>query len=142
MRLLKDFVPAILVLALTAAAPTMADVVAVVSAKSPVTTLSKNQITDIFLGKSARFPDGRPALPVDQIEGTAVRDEFYASFTGKTAAQLKAYWSKIIFTGRGQPPKAVSNSGAVKRLLAQNPGAIGYIEREALDASVRVVDSP
>jgi ABC-type phosphate transport system substrate-binding protein len=119
----------------------MADVVAVVSSNSAITTLSKNQISDIFLGRSARFPDGRPAVPLDQAEGTALRDEFYANFTGKTAAQMKAYWSKILFTGRGQPPKAVSDNGQVKQWLATNPSAIGYIARSAVDSSVKVLNS-
>lgn len=118
----------------------MADVVAVVSSNSAVTTLSKKQISDIFLGKSARFPDGHPAIPLDQAEGTAVRDEFYASFTGKSAAQIKAHWSKILFTGRGQPPKVASNSDQIKQLLARSPSAIGYIERSAVDSSVRVLN--
>jgi ABC-type phosphate transport system substrate-binding protein len=116
-----------------------ADVVAVVSSKSPITTLSKNQVADIFLGKTARFPDGSQALPIDQAEGAHARDEFYAKFTGKSAAQLKAHWSKIIFTGRGQPPREVANSIETKKMLAQNPNAIGYIEPSMVDSSVRIV---
>lgn len=138
MRLPRDIVPGILVLAL-AAMPTMADVVAVVSSKSAVTTLSRTQITDIFLGKTAHFPDGSLAVPIDQTEGEAVRDEFYSNFTGKSVAQIKAYWSKIIFTGRGQPPKAAANSLAVKKLIDGNPAAIGYIDAKLLDDTVRVV---
>ena len=116
-----------------------ADVVAVVSPKSPVTTLSKNQLADIFLGKTARFPDGRPVVPIDQAEGTATRDEFYTQFTGKSAAQIKAHWSKIIFTGRGQPPRAAANGREIMTLLAGNPNAIGYIERNIADNTVTVL---
>jgi ABC-type phosphate transport system substrate-binding protein len=104
-----------------------------------VTTLSKNQVVDIFLGKTSRFPDGSPAVPIDQVEASAARDEFYASFVGKSPAQLKAYWSKIIFTGRGQPPKEVSSSAEVKKLIAGNPNAIGYIEQNMVDGSVKVL---
>jgi ABC-type phosphate transport system substrate-binding protein len=141
MRLPKDIVPTILALSLTAT-PVMADVVAVVSSKSAVTTLSKSQVIDIFLAKSVRFPDGSPAVPIDQIEGAAARDAFYANFSGKSAAQMKAYWSKIIFTGRGQPPKSVSNGDEIKKLLIQNPSAIGYIERSLVDDSVRILAQP
>ena len=116
-----------------------ADVVAVVSSTSPVTTLSKNQLADIFLGKTARFPDGRQVVPIDQAEGTAARDEFYTQFTGKSAAQIKAHWSKIIFTGRGQPPRAAANGSEIKALLAGNPNAIGYIERNIADNTVTVL---
>jgi ABC-type phosphate transport system substrate-binding protein len=122
-----------------ASAPATADVVAVVSAKSTVTSLSKAQVADLFLGRTSRFPNGVQAVPIDQADGSAARDEFYAKLVGKTGAQLKAYWSKIIFTGRGQPPPAVSNSVEVKKRLIGNPAAIGYIEQDLVDASVRVV---
>ena len=97
---------------------------------------------DIFLGKASRFPDGNQAVAIDQNEGVAARDEFYTLFANKTAAQLKAYWSKIIFTGRGQPPREVSSSIEVRKFIAANPGAIGYIERNLVDESVIVVRSP
>jgi ABC-type phosphate transport system substrate-binding protein len=116
-----------------------AEVVAVVSAKSTVTALSKNQVADIFLGKTARFPNGSPAVPIDQAEASAVREAFYLQITGKSPAQMKAHWSKIIFTGRGKPPRAVANNIEARKLIAANPQAIGYIERASVDASVKVL---
>jgi ABC-type phosphate transport system substrate-binding protein len=117
----------------------MADVVVVVSARSPITALSKNQLIDIFLGKVSRYPDGTEAMPVDQVEGSGSRDEFYAKTADKSAAQIKAYWSKIIFTGRGQPPPTVSNSVEMKKWIQKNPAAIGYIDRALVDDTVRVL---
>jgi len=116
-----------------------ADVVVVVSARNPVTALSRNQIADIFLGKTGSFPYGSHAVPIDQAEGAGARDAFYATFTGKSAAQVKAYWSKIIFTGRGQPPRQVANGAEAKKLIAENPNAIGYIEPDLVDGSVKVL---
>lgn len=130
-----------LVLALGSGAA-QADVVAVVSAKNPLVSLSKNQVVDIFLGKSSRFPDGGRAVPVDQAEGASARDEFYLQFAGKSPAQIKAHWSKIIFTGRGQPPRELQDGIEVRRLVAENPHAIGYIERELVDGEVKVLLAP
>jgi ABC-type phosphate transport system substrate-binding protein len=117
----------------------LADVVAVVSARSPVTALSKNQIADIFLGRASRFPGGEQAVPIDQPEDSAARDEFYARIAGKAPAQVKAHWAKIIFTGRGHPPEEVSNGAELKKLLARNPLAIGYLERSLVDGSVKAL---
>jgi hypothetical protein len=116
-----------------------ADVVAVVSANSPIIALDKSQVADLFLGKTNRFPNGIQAIPIDQAEGLAVRDEFYDKVLGRTAAQMKAYWSKIIFTGRGQPPASVSNGSEMKKRISENPAAIGYIDRSLVDNSVRIV---
>ena len=119
-----------------------ADVVAVVSSRSSVTALSANQVADIFLGKANRFPDGSQAVPIDQAEGSVARDAFYLKVTGKSAAQMKAHWSKIIFTGRGQPPKEVANSVEAKKRITDDPRAIGYIEEDLVDGSVRVLLPP
>jgi ABC-type phosphate transport system substrate-binding protein len=119
-----------------------ADVVAVVSAKNPVAALSKSQVIDIFLGKIDRFPDGSPAIPIDQQEGSPARDEFYATFAGISAAQLRSHWAKIIFTGRGQPPRTVATLAELRKLLAANPQAIAYVERSAVDDSMKVVVRP
>jgi len=125
-----------------AVGPARADVVAVVSSTSPITVLSKAQVTDIFLGKVSRFPNGTQAIPLDQADGSPARDEFYAKYAGKSPAQVKSLWAKIIFTGRGQPPKAVSNDIDIKRQIAGDPRIIGYIERSALDSSVKVLLQP
>ena len=116
-----------------------AEVVAVVAASNPVSTLSRSQIADIFLGKMIRFPDGRQVVPVDQVENSAAREAFYLKFADKSPAQIKAFWSRIIFTGRGQPPPEVSNGVEVKKFIARHPDAIGYIEQKLVDDSVKVV---
>ncbi|MGL5985396.1 MAG: phosphate ABC transporter substrate-binding protein [Burkholderiales bacterium] len=116
-----------------------ADVVVVVSAKSPVGNLTAEQVSQLFLGKTSTFPGGAQAMPIDQAEGQPPRDEFYTKITGKSAAQVKAYWSKIIFTGKGQPPRELPNTAEVKKMVSANPNTIGYIEKSAVDSSVKVV---
>lgn len=115
------------------------DVVAVVSSKSPVAALNAAQVADIFLGKTNRFPDGTLAVPVDLPEESPARERFYAEYAGKSPAQVKAHWSKIIFTGRGQPPKQVANGAEAKKFLAENPNAIAYVDSKLVDNSLRVL---
>lgn len=137
-RLLYAFA-VLLLLAAHNAGARAEDVVAVVSARSAITALSPTQVADIFLGRSTRFPDGTHAVPIDQNEDSPVRERFYAQFTGKSAAQVKAHWSKIIFTGRGQPPRQASSGAELKKMVADNPQAIGYIDPKLVDSSVRVL---
>ena len=114
-----------------------ADVVVIVSAKSPIKQLSADQASDLFLGKTAEFPNGVKATPLDQSEGSAVRDNFYLKNSGKAPAQMKAHWARMLFTGRGQPPVESGDNDTIKKLVAANPGLIGYIDKDALDSSVR-----
>ena len=119
-----------------------AEVVVIVSANAPVATLSAAQVSDIFLGKTASFPGGGAAIPIDQADGSEIRQEFYARVTRKSPQLLKAYWSKLIFTGQGEPPREVMDRRAIRKLVAGNPSFIGYIESDAVDASVKIVLTP
>ncbi len=126
----------------TVATGARADVVVVVSARSSVKSLSAEQVTKIFLGKTVSFPNGKSASPIDQPEGSAVRDEFYAKVAHKSPSQLTAYWAKIIFTGDGRPPKLLADDAAVRKAIAGNTSAIGYIDKSAVNRSVRVILEP
>ena len=128
-----------LVFALLAGAAAAAELVVVVSAHSPITVLRAEQVADIFLSEATRFPDGGEVVALDLPIGSPQRDDFYLKIANRTPALMKAYWTKKIFTGRGQPPRELPNSQAVRKLVADNPTLIGYIERSALDASVRPV---
>ena len=95
--------------------------------------ISKDQIADLYLGRSGGL------TPIDQTAGSAIYVQFYKQATGRDVAQVKAIWSRILFTGRGLPPKQLPDSAAVKQAIAANPNAVGYIEKSAVDASVKVV---
>lgn len=127
---------------LTATSVAQAGVVVVMSSKSDVSSLSKAQVAQIFMAKTDALPNGRVAKPVDQAEGSAVRNEFYDKVADKSAAQMKAYWSQLTFTGKAQPPRKVSGDAAVKAALGDNPAAVGYISDGAVDGSVKVVFKP
>ena len=116
-----------------------AEVVTVVSSQNSTTTLSRSEVSNIFLGKINRFPNGQPAVPIDQPESSEPRNEFYRDVSNKQPADIKAYWSRMIFTGRGQPPMVVDGDEQVKKALAERPDGIGYIDRAAVDDSVKVL---
>ena len=101
--------------------------------------MSADDVSALFLGKSDQLPGVGVALLLDQAESNAVRDAFYSKVTGKSAAQVKAAWSRLVFSGKATPPKEVANSAEVKKLVATNANAIGYIEKSAVDGTVKVL---
>lgn len=108
-----------------------ADIVAI--GNPSAAAMTKDQIADVFLGKS------QSAVPIDQVESAPIRAEFYKKATGRDPAQIKALWSRLVFSGKAQPPKEVADSSAVKKAVAADPKAIGYIEKSAVDGSVKVL---
>lgn len=117
-----------------------AGAVVVVSVKSPVSALTKEQSSEIFMGKATSFPSGGgAAIPLDQPESSPLREEFYTKVAGKSASQAKSYWSKLSFTGKGTPPKEGKSNDDIKKQVADNPNLVGYIEKSAVDSSVKVL---
>ncbi|MFZ5842040.1 MAG: phosphate ABC transporter substrate-binding protein [Pseudomonadota bacterium] len=126
-------------LLLTLSGGVFAEVAVVVHPSAGFDSLSEDDISRLFLGKAKSFPNGESAVPINQNEGEASRDKFNDAVVKKNASQLKAYWSQLVFTGKGTPPKDVGGSADVKKLVAANPNMIGYIDSGAVDGSVKVV---
>lgn len=129
-------------LALSASGATSADVVTVVSTQSTVASLTVDQVSSLFLGKSGTSPDGERLVPINLPEGAPARDEFQTRVIGKSSTQIKAYWSMMIFSGKGRPPLELPDNVAVRKYVATHPGTIGYLDRDAVDSSVRIVTLP
>jgi ABC-type phosphate transport system substrate-binding protein len=122
-----------------ASSKSSAEISVIVSSNNPNESIDQNTVSKIFLGKAKSFPDGSQAVPIDQDDGAAARVAFNSTVLGKSASQLKSYWSRLIFTGKGTPPKQSGNDATVKELVANNPNIIGYVDSSAVDASVKVV---
>ncbi len=118
-----------------------AGAVVVVGASSPIGPASRSDIVKVFLGKKKALP-GSTALPIDQDHGNGARMDFYKNTVKKTEAQLKSYWSRLIFTGKGQAPQVVGNDGDIKSMVATNPNLLGYIDEASVDNTVKVIYKP
>jgi ABC-type phosphate transport system substrate-binding protein len=116
-----------------------AQIAVVVGAKSAVTGMSKEQTAALFLGKSSQLPGAGTPVLVDQSETSELRKNFYSKVADKTPAQVKAIWARLVFSGKSSPPKEVVTSIEVKKIVASNPDAVGYIEKSAVDSSVKVL---
>jgi ABC-type phosphate transport system substrate-binding protein len=120
-----------LALALCGAAAQAADLVVI--ANLAVAGLTKDQVADLYLGKNQSYN------PVDLAEASPLYAEFYKKATGRDVAQVKSTWSRIVFSGKGQAPKQLPDSAAVKKAVAADPKGVGYIEKSAVDGTVKTV---
>lgn len=126
---------------LTATAlPAFAEIAVIVNPGNS-SNLDTESINRIFLGKTKSFPNGQSVTPVNQKENSSVRNEFDNKVLEKSPSQMKAYWSKLIFTGKGTPPEEVGDDAAMKAKVASDASAIGYIDASAVDATVKVVQT-
>jgi len=113
--------------------------VAVVVNSSNADMIDDNDIARIFMGKMKAFPSGGSIEPINYVSGSAIRSEFEEKVLNKSSSQMKAYWSKLIFSGRGKPPTELNSDADILKHISANAGAIGYVDAASVDESVKVL---
>lgn len=139
MRMLRIFTLAALTAsALLAASAAMADIVLVTALNGPITQVSREEAEQLYLGRLSALRDGTPVRLLDLPAGE-IRDHFYARLLGKNSIQTRAYWSRMVFTGRARPPREVADEAELRALMVRDANLIGYIAEEQLTPDLRVL---
>jgi ABC-type phosphate transport system substrate-binding protein len=114
-----------------------ADFVVIVN-KANTVVVDKTMIAKIYQGELKTWPDGTPAAPIDLPEENPSRAAFSNDVVGKTVANLRALWARMIFSGKALPPKVVAGDDDVKKAVNAAKGGVGYIKASAVDDTVKV----
>ncbi|HRH78638.1 MAG TPA: phosphate ABC transporter substrate-binding protein [Cellvibrionaceae bacterium] len=128
----------VLLLSLIVSLDALADV-AVIVHPSNKNTFALEDIESIFMVKKSTFSDGSKASPFYLSGEEATRTLFNEKALGKSSSQLKAYWSKLVFTGKGTPPPELPSSTEAVAKVAADPTAVAYVDIKAVTSAVKVV---
>jgi ABC-type phosphate transport system substrate-binding protein len=110
----------------------------VVHPSNPADALPREQVSNLFLKKVTRWPGGQPVVPVE-VGAERVREPFSDAVHRKSLGAVKAYWNKLVFTGREVPPVEKSSDDEVIAFVRQNPGAVGVVSAAGAAAGVKVL---
>ena len=111
----------------------------VVNRTNPVTSVTQNQLSGLFLKKMA-WPSGQPVQPVDLAEDSPVRRTFTDTVHGRPVSAIKAYWQQKVFSGRDVQPPEESSDSAVIAFVRANPSAIGYVAEGMAVGDLKVLE--
>lgn len=138
MRIFLQLLLAFGALSLAEAVPAQTLVV-IVHPSVGVQHLSRREALDIFMGRYRSFPSGASALPIDLDVSSEERRQFYILLAHKEPADMSSYWARLTFSGKISPPFSVSTAHMAVDIVANNPNAIAYVDRSAVDSRVRIV---
>jgi ABC-type phosphate transport system substrate-binding protein len=102
----------------------------VVHPSNPLESITRAELSAIYMKRMRSWRDGREIVPVDQPASSPVRERFSRAIHGKTVAYVTRYWQRLIFSGRGIPPRQLQNDAAVLELVKHSRDAIGYVARD------------
>jgi len=100
--------------------------------------LDRRDVERIYLKMRRFWRDGAPILPLNLEADSPLRAAFVGRVLSMDSTRLAAYWNERYFDGVF-PPTVVSSPAGVKRYVANDARAIGYVDARDVDESVRVV---
>ena len=121
-------------------ASAQSDYVIIVHSDNPIASLSKEDVSRLFLKKKTRWDDDLVVDPVDLDDGSTVREGFSQDIHGRSVGSIKNYWQRQIFSGRAIPPPELANDSDVIAHVEGHRGAIGYVARGNLGSGVKIVE--
>lgn len=113
-----------------------AELALVVSESSQVSSLSRADVVNIFMGRYRRMPSGATALPAELVP---IKERFYRALVNKDLAEINSYWARLVFSGQATPPVQFENEQELIEYVRANPGALGVMEHDAVPADLKVV---
>ena len=114
------------------------NLVVIVSKNSNLNSISKKELSKIFLSKTKKLPNGNKSFLIE-IDDIQIRTKFYQEICNKNTNQLRKYWTKMIFTGRGQPPKKIKSINKIIEYVNKNKNAMSYIPLKYLNNTVKII---
>lgn len=115
-----------------------AEIAVIVASDSSISDTDANALERLFLGKESSI-NGNKATPLNQDNKAAVTEAFNKEVLKKSSSQAKAYWSKLVFTGKGTPPKEVDGDAAMIAAVSSDSSAVGYVDASAVTEAVKII---
>jgi len=123
---------------LTGPEASAADVIIICNKDVSESSLSKSDLKNIFLGKKRAWDNGYKVTFVTLKTGDAHK-YFCRNYLNKSTAQFMSHWKKMMFTGKGQMPKAFEKEQEVINFVAKTDGAISYVSANITSAQIKVL---
>lgn len=114
-----------------------AEIIAIGGSEAPE-SIDRASLTKIFMGKKKRWGGGAKVQAVTLKRGAEL-DIFLKRFLGKSNSEFTTYWKRMIFTGRGKPPKSFRSQEELVDFIKEHPGAVGFIDSETPHEGIKVI---
>lgn len=116
-----------------------AEMVVIVNPSNAITNLNALNIRDIYLFKKVTWNDGTKIVPINLPVRDPLHKEFSDRLLGRSLPEMENYYVLHALSGLGQPPIILTTPDAVKDMVSRIEGAIGYIDSQGVDNSVKVI---
>jgi hypothetical protein len=135
----KKIIIPLLFLVMGAVHSAQAEMVVIVNKENPATSITRIDLSLIYLGMKKLYDTGDMIMPVDLNSGKPTRQEFFTKILRKDEESYRLYWIRMIFSGKGQPPLAFKTEEEAVRFVTANRGAIAFVDSKHIPGDVKTL---
>lgn len=130
-----------LTLLLSVSVMAASDIVVIVNAKNPVTSIKNSELEDYFMKRTRNWGNGDTVRFFDYRDENANRKVFLKKFVQKTSREVELYWiGEKIYTGNIAPIQITSDS-MMTSMVSRFPGGIGYVSSKyKIPKTVKIIE--
>lgn len=129
----------LLVVALSAFAPAAPEISIIVNKENTITKLTAGEVKLYWLRKiKKRWPDmNKNIKPVDRKSSCSEQEAFYSKVLGMSASDVETYFTQKQYESAEKPQDKFTSDAAVIDFVADEAGAIGFVNTASLTADAK-----
>jgi hypothetical protein len=121
------------------AEPASVELAVIVAPGSPLSNISMADLQRVFLSEAVSAPDGQRLVAINHPPRTPDRVGFDRVVLGREPDEVGRYWIDQRIRGAAGPPRSVDNVAMLRRVIANLPGAIGYLRPALVSSEIKAV---
>jgi hypothetical protein len=102
-------------------------------------SMKQSELKAIMMGEKQRWKNGKRIIIALMKTNTALGKATSTKIYDMSGDELNKYWLSLVFQGKAQAPVFFTSVADLQNFVAQNPGAIGIIDKPVAGTEVRSV---
>jgi hypothetical protein len=98
-----------------------------------------SELKAVFMGERQRWKNGNRIVIALMRTNTPAGKATSAKIYDMTGDELNRFWLALVFQGKAAAPNFFNSESELQTFIAQNPGAIGIIDKPLADAEVKPI---
>jgi hypothetical protein len=101
--------------------------------------MKHTELKAVLMGETQRWKNGKRILIALMKTNTALGKTTSEKIYDMSGDELNKYWLSLVFQGKAQAPVFFTSVSELQNYVAENPGAIGIIDKPVPNAETRAV---
>ncbi len=136
----RIFPVCLLILSLWSGIVNAGDIAVIVNPENPINTITQRDLRKILLYEKTFWKDGSRIFLLIRESGSREKNILMEKIYKMTDEELKRLWLSKLFKGEiSSPPKITTSDQHMKSFVVRVPNAIGFIDSNALDDTVKTL---